>query len=182
MSRKGNCRDNAVAESFFGSLKKERSKKHIYKNREIAVADISDYIESFYNRTRRHSHLSGMSPEQFEAAFKRRPDAPVILGTPGSSKKHADFLCMGGISNCASAPSCRPRRRLRRSSADSSLFHSCSSLRADGSGGGGRTAGAVDGGSTGKGLQRGDDYQANEGVECRRWGPAAPAHRRHELR
>lgn len=73
MSRKGNCRDNAVAESFFGSLKKERSKKHIYKNREIAVADISDYIESFYNRTRRHSHLSGMSPEQFETAFKRRP-------------------------------------------------------------------------------------------------------------
>jgi putative transposase len=73
MSRKGNCWDNAVAESFFGSLKKERIKKHIYKNREVALADISDYIESFYNRTRRHSHLSGMSPEQFEAAFKRRP-------------------------------------------------------------------------------------------------------------
>jgi putative transposase len=73
MSRKGNCWDNAVAESFFGSLKKERIKKHIYKNRDFAVADISDYIESFYNRTRRHSHLSGLSPEQFEAAFKRRP-------------------------------------------------------------------------------------------------------------
>jgi putative transposase len=73
MSRKGNCWDNAVAESFFGSLKKERIKKHIYKNREVAVADISDYIESFYNRTRRHSHLSGMSPEQFESEFKRRP-------------------------------------------------------------------------------------------------------------
>jgi putative transposase len=73
MSRKGNCWDNAVAESFFGSLKKERIKKHIYKNRELAVADISDYIESFYNRTRRHSHLSGMSPEQFEAKFKQRP-------------------------------------------------------------------------------------------------------------
>jgi putative transposase len=73
MSRKGNCWDNAVAESFFGSLKKERIKKRIYKDRELAVADISDYIESFYNRTRRHSHLSGMSPEQFEAEFKRRP-------------------------------------------------------------------------------------------------------------
>ncbi|MGH3427077.1 MAG: IS3 family transposase, partial [Mycobacteriales bacterium] len=73
MSRKGNCWDNAVAESFFGSLKKERIKKHIYKNRELAVEDISDYIEAFYNRIRRHSHLSGMSPEQFEAAFKRRP-------------------------------------------------------------------------------------------------------------
>jgi putative transposase len=73
MSRKGDCRDNAVAESLFGSLRKEWIKKHIYKNRELAVADISDYIEYFYNRTRRHSHLSGMSPEQLEAEFKRRP-------------------------------------------------------------------------------------------------------------
>jgi len=70
MSRKGNCWDNAVVESFFSSLKKERIKKHIYKNRELALADVSDYIDSFYNRTRRHSHLGGMSPEQFEAAHK----------------------------------------------------------------------------------------------------------------
>ena len=67
MSRKGNCRDNAVAESFFGSLKKERIKKQIYKNRELATNDVADDIR-FDNRTRRHSHLSGMSPEQFEAA------------------------------------------------------------------------------------------------------------------
>jgi putative transposase len=71
MSRKGNCWDNAVAESFFGSLKKERIKKQIYKNRELAAHDVADYIR-FYNRSRRHSHLSGMSPEQFEAAQKRR--------------------------------------------------------------------------------------------------------------
>lgn len=71
MSRRGNCWDNAVAESFFGSLKKERIKKHIYKSRELAAADVSDYIESFYNRTRRHSHLGGVSPEEFEAAFNR---------------------------------------------------------------------------------------------------------------
>jgi putative transposase len=70
MSRKGNCWDNAVAESFFSSLKKERVKKQIYKNREQAVSDIADYIDSFYNRTRRHSHLGGVSPEQFEAAQK----------------------------------------------------------------------------------------------------------------
>jgi len=70
MSRKGNCWDNAVAESFFGSLKKERIKKLIYKNRELAVNDVSDYIDTFYNRTRRHSHLGGVSPEQFEAAQK----------------------------------------------------------------------------------------------------------------
>jgi putative transposase len=72
MSRKGNCWDNAVAKSFFSSLKKERIKKQIYKNRELALADIRDYIEAFYNRTRRHSHLGGVSPEQFEAAHKRR--------------------------------------------------------------------------------------------------------------
>ena len=70
MSRKGNCWDNAVAESFFSSLKKERIKKHIYPSRELALADISAYIEDFYNRTRRHSHLGGVSPEQFEAAHK----------------------------------------------------------------------------------------------------------------
>ncbi|MBY0271332.1 MAG: IS3 family transposase [Burkholderiales bacterium] len=71
MSRRGNCWDNAVAESFFSSLKKERIKKRIYKSREIARVDISDYIESFYNRTRRHSYLGGVSPEEFETAAKR---------------------------------------------------------------------------------------------------------------
>ena len=72
MSRKGNCWDNAVAESFFGSLKKERIRKQSYKNRELALADVSDYIVTFYNRTRRHSHLGGVSPEEFEAAHKAR--------------------------------------------------------------------------------------------------------------
>ena len=72
MSRRGNCWDNAVAESFFSSLKKERIKKRIYRTREIAHADISEYIESFYNQTRRHSHLGGVSPEDFEAAGRRR--------------------------------------------------------------------------------------------------------------
>ena len=72
MSRKGNCWDNAVAESFFSSLKKERIKKQIYKNRELAIADVADYIDSFYNETRRHSHLGGVSPEQFEVAHRPR--------------------------------------------------------------------------------------------------------------
>ncbi len=72
MSRKGNCWDNAVAESFFSSLKKERIKKHIYKNRELALSDLAEYIESFYNPTRRHSYLGGVSPVQFEAAHKER--------------------------------------------------------------------------------------------------------------
>ncbi|WP_221893206.1 IS3 family transposase, partial [Klebsiella pneumoniae] len=66
MSRRGNCWDNAVAESFFSSLKKERIRKRIYKTRDMARADIFDYIEVFYNRNRRHSHLGGVSPEAFE--------------------------------------------------------------------------------------------------------------------
>src|SRR5210317_150353 len=70
MSRRGNCWDNAVAESFFSSLKKERIKKRIYKTRDLARADVFDYIEIFYNRTRRHSHLGGVSPEVFESASK----------------------------------------------------------------------------------------------------------------
>ena len=71
MSRRGNCWDNAVVESFFSSLKKERIKKRIYKTREIAKAEIDEYIETFYNHTRQHSHLSGVSPETFEAVSKR---------------------------------------------------------------------------------------------------------------
>jgi len=70
MSRRGNCWDNAVAESFFSSLKKERIRKRIYKTRDLARADIFDYIEVFYNRTRRHSHLGDVSPEAFEQASK----------------------------------------------------------------------------------------------------------------
>jgi putative transposase len=61
-----------LAESFFSSLKKERIKKQIYKNRELAIADLADCIDTFYNRTRRHSHLGGLSPDQFEAAHKPR--------------------------------------------------------------------------------------------------------------
>jgi putative transposase len=67
MSRRGNCWDNAVAESFFSSLKKERIRKRVYKTRELARADVFDYIEVFYNRTRRHTHLGGISPEAFES-------------------------------------------------------------------------------------------------------------------
>ena len=70
MSRKGNCWANAVAESFFGSLKKELLNKHIYKNRALATKEISNYIETFYNHTRKHSHLLGVSPDDFESNFK----------------------------------------------------------------------------------------------------------------
>ena len=70
MSRRGNCWDNAVAESFFSSLKKERIKKRIYADRESAVMDVTDYIEEFYNPVRRHSYLGGVSPIEFETAHR----------------------------------------------------------------------------------------------------------------
>jgi putative transposase len=57
-----------MAESSFSSLKKERIRKRIYKTRELVHTDIFDYIEVFYNRTRRHSHLGQVSPEAFERA------------------------------------------------------------------------------------------------------------------
>lgn len=66
MSRRGNCYDNAVVESFFSSLKKERVRGKTYLTRDEARADIFDYIEVFYNRRRRHSKLGMLSPVEFE--------------------------------------------------------------------------------------------------------------------
>ena len=66
MSRRGNCYDNAVAESFFSSMKKEKTRRKSYRTRDELRADIFDYIEVFYNRRRRHSYLGHISPEQFE--------------------------------------------------------------------------------------------------------------------
>jgi putative transposase len=71
MSRRGNCWDNAMAESFFSSLKKERIKKRIYVDRETATLDLSDYIDGFYNTVRRHSYLGGISPNEFEVTHRR---------------------------------------------------------------------------------------------------------------
>lgn len=66
MSRKGNCWDNAVAESFFHSLKTECVYHERYLTRDSAKKSIFDYIEVFYNRQRRHSYLGYKSPEQYE--------------------------------------------------------------------------------------------------------------------
>ena len=65
MSRKGNCWDNAPAESFFNSLKNERVHGQRYRTRDEAKADVFEYIEVFYNRSRRHSTLGSRSPAQF---------------------------------------------------------------------------------------------------------------------
>ncbi len=66
MSRKGDCWDNSVAESFFGTLKTERVFDSRYADREEARRDIVDYIEMFYNSRRRHSCLGCLSPKEFE--------------------------------------------------------------------------------------------------------------------
>lgn len=66
MSRKGDCWDNAVAESFFRTLKVELTHNRRYKTRQEAQADIFEYIEVFYNRQRRHSYLGYQSPVEFE--------------------------------------------------------------------------------------------------------------------
>lgn len=66
MSRRGNCHDNAVAESFFQLLKRERIKRKIYNTHADARADVFNYIEMFYNPKRRHGSNGGLSPVEFE--------------------------------------------------------------------------------------------------------------------
>lgn len=66
MSRRGNCHDNAVAESFFSSLKRERIRRRTYKTREEARQDVFDYIEMFYNPIRKHVRNGMLSPVEFE--------------------------------------------------------------------------------------------------------------------
>lgn len=68
MSRKGNCWDNAVAESFFRIIKTELIYHYNYQTREEASQDIFEYIEVFYNRKRLHSSIGYVSPAQFEQA------------------------------------------------------------------------------------------------------------------
>lgn len=68
MSRSGNVWDNAVMESFFSTLKTERTNRHHYPTRNAARADVFDYIERFYNPLRRHSTLGNVSPIMFERA------------------------------------------------------------------------------------------------------------------
>ncbi len=69
MSRRGNCHDNAAMESFFQLLKRERIKRRIYSNHDEARADVFQYIEMFYNPTRRHGSNGGLSPIEFERQY-----------------------------------------------------------------------------------------------------------------
>jgi len=70
MSRRENCHDNAVAESFFQLLKRERIRRKIYKTRKDAREDIFNYIELFYNSIRKHGTNGLLSPQQYEDHYK----------------------------------------------------------------------------------------------------------------
>lgn len=72
MSRRGNCWDNSVAESFFSSLKKGRVRDRMYSSREEACSDVFDYIEISYNRQYRQGHLGGLAPMMFEAVNSKQ--------------------------------------------------------------------------------------------------------------
>lgn len=72
MSRRGNCYDNAVAESFFQLLKRERVRRKTYLDQEEARREIFDYIEMFYNPKRRHGYANDVSPVEFENQYFNR--------------------------------------------------------------------------------------------------------------
>jgi putative transposase len=74
MSRKGNCWDNAVVESFFGSFKTEVINGNLFRTRNEARRTIFEWIELFYNPTRLHSFLGYTSPDEYEASFYRSTD------------------------------------------------------------------------------------------------------------
>jgi putative transposase len=71
MSRSGNVWDNAAMESFFSSLKTERTARKLYRTRNEAKADVFDYVERFYNPKRRHSTIGYLSPMEFERKCQR---------------------------------------------------------------------------------------------------------------
>lgn len=83
MSRRGNCHDNAVAESFLQLLKRERIRCQIYPTRDQARADVFNYIEMFYNPTRSHGTAGDTSPVEFERRHFQRLES--VWGIRGDS-------------------------------------------------------------------------------------------------
>nr|WP_138934952.1 IS3 family transposase [Roseovarius arcticus] len=77
MSRRGNCYDNAVAESFFQLLKRERIRRRTYLTRDVARQDVFDYIEMFYNPTRKHTNNGMLSPVDYEMKQQKMNEAGV---------------------------------------------------------------------------------------------------------
>ena len=77
MSRRGNCHDNAVAESFFQLLKRERVRRRTYLTRDAARQDVFEYIEMFYNPKRKHTNNGMLSPVDFETQQQKLNEASV---------------------------------------------------------------------------------------------------------
>jgi len=77
MSRRGNCHDNAVAESFFQFLKRERIRRRTYFTRDAARQDVFDYIEMFYNPNRKHTNNGMLSPFDYETRQRKLNKAGV---------------------------------------------------------------------------------------------------------
>jgi len=69
MSRRGNCHDNTVAESFFATFKKRVTKRKVYSTRNDAKTEIFNFIEMFYNPIKHHSHTGEVSPVRFEENY-----------------------------------------------------------------------------------------------------------------
>ena len=78
MSRRGHCWDNAVAESFFATLKKQAVHGERFLTRHQAQQTIFEYIECYYNRVRRHSTIGWVSPVDFEAAYYKSIEEVLV--------------------------------------------------------------------------------------------------------
>ncbi len=90
MSRRGNCHDNAVAESFFNLLKRKRIRRRTYRSREEARRDVFDYIEMFCNPKRKHARNGMLSPVEFER--QRKLSAEGVWKTRGYSNSSSVHL------------------------------------------------------------------------------------------
>jgi putative transposase len=77
MSRRGNCHDKAVAESFFQLLKRERIRRRTYLTHDAERQDVFDYIEMFYHPTRKHTHNGMLSPVDYEVKQQKMNKAGV---------------------------------------------------------------------------------------------------------
>jgi putative transposase len=110
MSRSGNVWDNAAMESFFSSLKTERTARKVYRTRDDAKADVFDYIERFYNPRRRHSTLGYLSPVQYEEQAKQ---AQLRVHRTGSSSR---FPITSGVRPRRTSDACSSSSRKGRAS------------------------------------------------------------------
>ena len=79
MGSRGDADDNAVAESFFATLKKELIRRRTWPTRRELIGEVFDYIETFYNAARRHSTLGYLSPAQFELSASRSHTETIMI-------------------------------------------------------------------------------------------------------